>query len=97
MAKKSPLNGEDFGSVLQSAVPLARNGKHKKIVTKILRDLDRLENGRALKIPLAALPDSKANIRSALNRVARLSQLEISTASDEESLYVWYSKRSVRK
>ncbi len=97
MARKAPADSEDFASILQADVPLARNGKHKKIVTKILRDLDRLEDGRALKIPLRALPDSKANIRSALNRVARLSRLEISTASDEEFLYVWYSNRTVTK
>ena len=96
MARKGPAGPEDFGSVPRSEVPFARNGKHKKVVTKILRDLDRLEDGRALKIPLRALPDSKANIRSALNRVARLSRLEISTASDEEFLYVWYSNRIVR-
>jgi|SRR5579872_3307571 hypothetical protein len=97
MAKNFPSGDANFGSVPQSDVPLTRNGKHKQIVTKILRDLDRLENGRALKIPLRALPDSKANIRSAVSRVARLRRLHVSTASDEEFLYIWYGGCEAKK
>ena len=43
----------------------------------------------ALKIPLSALPDSKENIRSALNRATRHRGIELSTSSDSEFLYVW--------
>jgi hypothetical protein len=48
-----------------------------------------LETGSALKVPLAALPDSKENIRSALNRATRQKGIDVSTSSDAEYLYIW--------
>jgi hypothetical protein len=42
-----------------------------------------------LKIPLAELPDTKENIRSALNRATRLRSIEVATSSDENYLYIW--------
>ena len=82
----SPMN---FRTMAQTDVPQGREGKHKKIVTKILSDLDRLEKGVALKIPLANLEDSKENVRSALNRAVHKSRRSVATASDDEFLYVW--------
>ncbi|MGH9521575.1 MAG: hypothetical protein ACRD3E_03470 [Terriglobales bacterium] len=78
-----------FATTLKAGVPNGRNGKHKEVVTAILRDLATLEGGRALKIPLADLPDSKVNIRSALNRATRKAGLNVSTAADDDFLYVW--------
>ncbi len=78
-----------FGSIAESEVPHGRNGKHKQVITSILADLDGLQAGRALKIPLADLPDSKANVRSALNRATRSRGIEVATSSDEVHLYVW--------
>lgn len=78
-----------FSTVAQLDVPNSRNGKHKKIVTLILRDLDRLKEGAAIKVPLADLADSKENVRSALNRAARKSNRNVATATDESFLYVW--------
>lgn len=78
-----------FESILQGEVPKGRDGKHKQIVTQLLSDLDQLGDGSALKVPLADLPDSKENIRSALNRATRQRGLDISTSSDAEYLYVW--------
>ncbi len=72
-------------------VPTGRNGKHKTIVSQILADLEGLGSGRALKIPLSELPDTKVNIRSALNRATRKSGMSVATATDEEFLYVWNS------
>jgi hypothetical protein len=57
-----------YQSIKQIDVPKGRDGKHKKIITQLLSDLEQLEEDRALRIPLTALPDSKENIRSALNR-----------------------------
>jgi len=48
-----------------------------------------LEDGSALKIPLLDLPDSKENIRSALNRATRQRGRCVATSSDAEFLYVW--------
>jgi hypothetical protein len=42
-----------------------------------------------LKIPLSALPDTKENIRSALNRATHHRGMEVATSSDAEYLYVW--------
>ena len=84
--KKLPMN---FKGMRQSDVPQGRNGKHKEIVTKILSDLDQIDEGVALKVPLAALADSKEKVRSALNRATRKGGLNVATASDDTFLYVW--------
>ena len=78
-----------FQSILQHDVPKERDGKHKQIVTQLLSDIEQLAEGSALKIPLSALPDSKENIRSALNRATRQKGIEVVTSSDAEFLYVW--------
>jgi hypothetical protein len=78
-----------FKTMAMVDVPRSRNGKHKKIVTAILRDLDQLGEGVAFKVPLAELGDTKENVRSALNRATRKSNREVATATDENFLYVW--------
>jgi hypothetical protein len=78
-----------FQSILQLDVPKGRDGKHKKIVTQLLSDIDQLAAGTALMVPLSALPDTKENIRSALNRATRQKGIEVATSSDENHLYVW--------
>jgi len=70
-------------------VPHSRNGKHKLIVSMILRDLDQLKDGAALRVPLAELKDTKENVRSALNRATRKSNRNVATATDASFLYVW--------
>jgi hypothetical protein len=82
----APMN---FQSILQLDVPKGRDGKHKLIVTQLLSDISQLVVGTALKIPLSALPDTKENIRSALNRATHFRGLEVATSSDAEYLYVW--------
>jgi hypothetical protein len=92
MATRSKVPSEttmNFRSIEQEEVPKGRDGKHKQIVTELLSDLAQLAVGRALKIPLNELPDTKENIRSALNRATRQQGLEVSTSSDAEFLYVW--------
>lgn len=84
--KTVPMN---FGAMAQKDVPQGRNGKHKAIVSQILSDLDRIEPGVALKVPLAKLVDSKENVRSALNRATRKNGRSVATASDDTFLYVW--------
>lgn len=84
--KVTPMN---FRSIFQSDVPTGRDGKHKAIVTQLLSDLDQLAAGSALKIPLSDLPDTKENIRSALNRATRQRGMNVVTSSDAEFLYVW--------
>jgi hypothetical protein len=52
-------------------------------------DLDRVHSGAALKIPLAALSESKEKVRSALNRATRKTGRKVATASDDTFPYVW--------
>jgi hypothetical protein len=84
--KKYPMN---FKHMPQIDVPQGRNGKHKQIVMKILSDLDQVQKGVALKVPLAQLTESKERVRSALNRATRKSGRSVATASDDTFLYVW--------
>ena len=78
-----------FESILQHDVPKGRDGKHKRIVTQLLSDINQLGAGTALRVPLSALPDTKENIRSALNRATHFRGMEVATSSDAEFLYVW--------
>jgi hypothetical protein len=84
--KNVPMN---FAGMPQVDVPQGRNGKHKAIVTRILSDLDQVQPGVALKVPLAQLTDSKEKVRSALNRATRKGGRHVATASDGTFLYVW--------
>src|ERR1700743_3772710 len=83
---ESPMK---FESILQANVPKGRDGKHKEIVSQLLNDITRLAPGSALKIPLAELPDTKQNIRSALSRAANQQNINLATSSDNDFLYVW--------
>jgi len=78
-----------FKTMVQSDVPQGRNGKHKQIVTTILRDLDNLKVDSAIKVPLAELAESKEKVRSALNRATRKAKRRVETASDANFLYIW--------
>ncbi len=87
--KRSPQR--TFKVAERSTVPTGRNGKHKTVVNQILSDLEGLGDGQCLKIPLSELPDSKVNIRSALNRATRKVHQAVATAADDKFLYVWNS------
>jgi hypothetical protein len=84
--KNAPMN---FNAMPQTDVPQGRNGKHKLIVTRILSDLDQVQKGIALKVPLAQLAESKERVRSALSRATRKGGRQVATASDGTFLYVW--------
>ena len=85
-AKAEPLH---FTTMPQTDLPQGRNGKHRKLVTTILKDIEALQAGSAIKVPLAELAESKENVRSALNRATRKRGLKVATASDATFLYVW--------
>ena len=90
-ARKPSMN---FKSMPQTDVPQGRNGKHKEIVTRILSDLDQIDTGVAIKVPLAQLAESKEKVRAALNRATRKNGHRVATASDETFLYVWNDRAS---
>lgn len=84
--KSAPIH---YQSIRQNEVPKGRAGKHKRIVALLLKQLNRLPADSALKVPLSALPDSKANIRAALNRATHQNGLAVATSSDANHLYLW--------
>jgi hypothetical protein len=88
-------NSMKFASILQTDVPKGRDGKHKQIISQLLNDIAQLDRGSALKIPLAELPDTKENIRSALSRAARQQGLNLATSSSDEFLYVWKNGQEI--
>ena len=78
-----------FKTMIQTDVPQGRNGKHKLIATTLLKDLAQLNDGAAIKVPLAELAASKEKVRSALNRATRKAGLKVATATDATFLYIW--------
>ena len=93
MASSQSKNGRmHFKTMVQADVPQGRNGKHKQIVTLLLKDLDGLKDGAALKVPLSELADGKVKVRSALNRATRKAGRVVATATDDTYLYIWNVK-----
>jgi hypothetical protein len=88
-SEEAGVDPASFPSILQANVPKGRDGKHKRIVTRLLADVANLKAGTALKVPLSALPDSKENIRSALNRATHQRGIDVATSSDNDHLYIW--------
>ena len=82
-----------FQAIQQEEVPKGREGKHKRIVTLVLNALTQLEPGKALKVSISALPDTKENIRAALNRATRKRGLLVATSTDSHHLYIWKTAR----
>lgn len=94
MATKKVTPGvANFKTISQADLPFGRKGKHNEIVHQLLDDLERLEEGQAIRIPLSELSSAKANIRSALNRATRQRNLTVLTSSDDKYFYVWKPKR----
>jgi hypothetical protein len=85
-AKLAPIR---YQSIRQNEIPSSRQGKHAQIVAQLLRHLDELEPGTALKVALASLPATKANIRSALNRATHKKAMRVATSSDARHFYLW--------
>jgi hypothetical protein len=86
------FSSSKFQSISQLDVPKGRDGKHKQIILELLEGIHQLEDGSALKVPLAELPDTKENIRSALSRATRQRKIDIATSSDDNFLYVWKTR-----
>lgn len=86
-----------YHTMLQTDVPLGRNGKHKPVISLIIDDLDRLKDGAALRVPLSELKEGKAKVRSALNRAARKAGRTVVTASDSEFLYIWNAIQAAKE
>lgn len=91
MSIRKPAPKPRFKTTEMANIPNGRKGKHHAIVAAILQDLNGLQEGKAIKIPLAELPDTIVNVRSALNRATRKLGREVATATDPSFLYIWNS------
>ena len=89
MGQGKAVRATHFKTMAQNDVPQGRRGKHNKIVSTIVADLDNLQEGSALNVPLSELAESKEKVRSALNRATRKAGRKVATASDAKSLYIW--------
>ena len=84
----------NFSTVPLEHVLHTRRGKHFQIVTQILSDLEQLDEGSAIQVPLSHLKSTKLeNLRAALNRATRSRKMSVSTSADEDNLYVWVNAR----
>lgn len=83
----------NFDTIDTTDVPRDRKGKHNRLMTKILEDLKRINPAMALRIPRAALGSQKvANVRAALTREIKKTDLVIGTSVDDDYFYVWLKK-----
>ena len=83
----------NFETLEVNDVPHERKGKHNPLMTRILHDLQRIDPGVALKVPVSALGSQKVeNIRAALAREIKKTALKIGTSVDDDYFYVWRRK-----
>jgi hypothetical protein len=77
-----------------AAIPLAaaanrRMGKHYKMVSQILSDLEKLDQYSALKVEFLKVGVKKADLRAAVHRAAQRNSVSLATSSDDKYLYVF--------
>ena len=70
-----------------SSLRLRRRGKHHELMQQVLKELTELPSDIALKVRLGDF--SAKDIRSAVFRAAASRNVEISSTSDDNYLYVW--------
>jgi hypothetical protein len=87
--KRQSDDHENFESILQSDLPSGRRGKHHSLLVRVLEDLERIADGRAIRIPLTEFDGSVADIRAAIFRATGKLRIEIATSSDDDFFYVW--------
>jgi hypothetical protein len=86
MAKRIPK----FDTVNVSELRHRRRGKHHAFTQEILKDLELLADGKAIKIPLDKVPGvSLVNLRTAITRAAASQNINIRTYSDGKNLFLW--------
>jgi hypothetical protein len=73
-----------------SSLDRGRRGKHHDLVQGIVKQLESIEAGSALEIPLDDVNGiGLANLRSAVHRGAISAGLAIETLADGKNFYVW--------
>ena len=87
--RKNNSSEINFETLAQADLPNGRRGKHHQLILEVLEDLEQLEVGRAIKVPLATFEGTVADIRSAILRATKKKDLKISTSSDDKFFYLW--------
>jgi hypothetical protein len=64
-------------------------GKHYKMVSQILSDLEKLDQYSALKVEFLKVGVKKADLRAAVHRAAQKKNVPLATSSDDGYLYVF--------
>jgi hypothetical protein len=78
-----------------SSLDRGRRGKHHELVQGILKELETVEPGSALEIPLGDVGGiGLTNLRSAVHRGATSTGLAIETLADGNNFYVWKTAKS---
>lgn len=67
-----------------------REGKHRRIISEILSDLQQLDEHSALKVNFVEAGVKKADLRSAVHRAAKNRNINVVTTSDQKNLYVFH-------
>jgi hypothetical protein len=86
--KNSPARFH-FASIPLAAAANRRMGKHHKMVSQILSDLEMLDQSSALKVEFSKAGIKKADLRSAIHRAAQKNKVLVATTSDDQYLYVF--------
>ena len=86
-AKSQTQEKSTVEKVPLSSLRSGRRGKHHELMQQVLRELTELSSDSALKVPLGDF--SAKDIRSAVFRAAASQNIEISSTSDDNNLYVW--------
>jgi hypothetical protein len=85
---KQPIR--KYRRVELSSLRKGRRGKHHELVEGILSELEGVQPGSALEIPLDDVTGiGLANLRSAVHRASTSAGLVIETLADEKNFYVW--------
>ena len=87
--KKKPSPRLHFEAIPLAAAANRRMGKHYKIVSQILSDLEKLDQYSALKVELLKVGVKKADLRAAVHRAAQKKNVPLATSSDDKCLYVF--------
>lgn len=87
--RKNDRPSVNFDTLSQVDLPHGRKGKHHQLILQVLEDLEQLEDGRAIKVPLGDFEGTVADIRSAILRATKKKNLKISTSSDDNFFYLW--------
>jgi len=79
-----------YATVAIAGLRQTRNGKHHDLMGGIFEEIENLEPGRALKVPMDGIGGvTLENLRSAIHRTATGKKFRVETIADGGNFYVW--------